>query len=470
MSRKQPDNIEDGYNCLWQAMVPSYIQGELSEKELVQFEDHLGGCSACQVYVAEVRHLIRQFQKTLPGPLTRDLVPGILERIPQDAWTQDTSPVLPRRPRLFHFTKAAACLLLALASAWLIFYFSGRHERSLLPDTERQAHKKETVSRESQVVAQALDWLAKVQEPTGAWDGEKWGGQRNYTVGLTALALLSFLGSEQVPAHGPYSDTIDRAVNCLLQQQNTEGYFGPPHSGAMYNHGIATVALLEVYRLTKDTKLKIPLDRAVKYIRTTQTADGGWGYFGGFIDSANTSISIWQLHALILANRVGWESTKKNIEKGLAWLKTMINREGRVGYSGPGDFPYGSETLTAMGAFCLFASGYEGKNSVEKNTRIKRSLKDIASKQGRDIDYYQLYFLTYALHAVEEGQPDRHMPNVQKALVERQIKSGPHSGSWEPSDRWSSAGGRIYATTMATLSLEADQRAAKIIGWMRGTY
>jgi hypothetical protein len=42
---------------------------------------------------------------------------------------------------------------------------------------------------------------------------------------------------------------------------------------------------------------------------------------------------------------------------------------------------------------------------------------------------------------------------MRRDLVNRQIKRGAEAGSWTPDTRWGSAGGRIYATTMASLSL-----------------
>jgi hypothetical protein len=237
----------------------------------------------------------------------------------------------------------------------------------------------------------------------------------------------------------------------------------------MYNHGIATVALLETYTLTKDIKLRGPITRAIEYICARQTPSGGWGYIKGPIGSENTSISIWQLHALLLANKLGWKDTKGNIQKGLFWLRVMVDEKGHVGYRGPGDFPYGSKTLTAMGTFYLIATGYKGINPERCMIRFKQCLRKIASKHKERLNFYHCYFVTYAIQAME--MMDCHlMGNLLRPLVEHQIKVGVYSGSWDPSDRWGLTGGRIYSTAMAILSLQADHRAPRIINWIKGVY
>jgi hypothetical protein len=48
-------------------------------------------------------------------------------------------------------------------------------------------------------------------------------------------------------------------------------------------------------------------------------------------------------------------------------------------------------------------------------------------------------------------------------MSDRQLRGGPNSGSWDPSDRWGDAGGRVYATAMGVLSLQADRRAARVV-------
>ena len=43
---------------------------------------------------------------------------------------------------------------------------------------------------------------------------------------------------------------------------------------------------------------------------------------------------------------------------------------------------------------------------------------------------------------------------LRGTLVDRQVALGSQKGSWLPDDRWGGVGGRVYATAMASLSLE----------------
>jgi hypothetical protein len=192
-------------------------------------------------------------------------------------------------------------------------------------------------------------------------------------------------------------------------------------------------------------------------------------------------VTAWQLNALLLASSLGWPDSRPAAEKGLAWLATMIDAEGRAGYERPGHFPDGSESLTAMAAF-LFGAAPGRSGEVEgRGSKVARSLARAVAEERRDVDYYRSFFFAYALHAVEGtggtggaggagGTDATGGPRpVPSALVESQVTEGPYSGSFEPRDRWSVTGGRVYSTAMAALSLQADEHAPKMLAMMRGT-
>ncbi|MBN1674995.1 MAG: hypothetical protein JXR37_28390 [Kiritimatiellae bacterium] len=69
---------------------------------------------------------------------------------------------------------------------------------------------------------------------------------------------------------------------------------------------------------------------------------------------------------------------------------------------------------------------------------------------------------------LDSDESARLLADIQNALSERQTRAGPNAGTWEPTDPWSSAGGRIYTTAMATLSLQACQRTARFVKWREG--
>jgi hypothetical protein len=69
-------------------------------------------------------------------------------------------------------------------------------------------------------------------------------------------------------------------------------------------------------------------------------------------------------------------------------------------------------------------------------------------------DYYRAYFLTAAMKEMPGAASANQLAMIRGSLVGGQVALGTEKGSWPPNDRWGGVGGRIYATAMASLSLE----------------
>jgi len=330
-------------------------------------------------------------------------------------------------------------------------------------------HDTASLAATTEEVMQALEWLASSQEDDGSWAPEKWAGHPSYKTGISGLALLAFLGSGQHPENSRFAANIARGLSYLLTQQAADGRFGPAFSGASYNHGIATLALIEAYAVTGDERFRGAIGKAVDFITSSQGKEGAWGYFrsGG---PPNTSITVWQLQALLLADSLGWPEAGPSADAGLAWLAGTVDAEGRAGYRRQGDFPYGIRNLSAMAAFCLLmAEGGQGGSVAGAAERLAQAL----AERPDDVDYCHSYFLSHALQAASVlKSPGRRSGGVSaeldRFLLQHQLKAGPFSGSWEPTDQWGSAGGRIYSTAMAALSLEAAHRTRRLMAWTGG--
>jgi hypothetical protein len=294
--------------------------------------------------------------------------------------------------------------------------------------------------------------LCRTQEPDGSWSTEKWGGNEQFGVALTALSLLALIdGTSGVTAPERLA-AIRRAVGCLVKQQNAIGEFGPRFGSSPYNQGMATLALLKAYQRVNDSALRGPLDRAIGVICSRQTPQGGWGYQAGAAPVPNLSITLWQVQALRLAAKLGWDDVQSNLDRGLAWIASVADDEGAFGYTQAGDFPQGSETLTAMGALSLLDRGDERFMTPAQMNAIRARLMRMAADE-QVTDYYRGYFLSEALKRVGGDAASRHLDALRWELAQSQVLRGPLSGTWEESDPWSGTGGRIYRTAMATLSL-----------------
>ena len=86
-------------------------------------------------------------------------------------------------------------------------------------------------------------------------------------------------------------------------------------------------------------------------------------------------------------------------------------------------------------------------------------------------DYYYWYYGTYALFQATPDAADsrwkRWNEAMKAALLDtqnlRDSKGTCKEGSWDPVDRWSSEGGRIYSTAMAALTLEVYYRYPRVL-------
>jgi uncharacterized protein YfaS (alpha-2-macroglobulin family) len=217
---------------------------------------------------------------------------------------------------------------------------------------------------------------------------------------------------------------------------------------------MATLALLRAYRAQPDASLRPALDRAIGLIVSRQLRDGGWGYIGEQTPSSNLSITLWQVEALRLAVAMGWDSARAPAARGLRWIAAVAADDGSFGYRQSGDFPEGSSrTLTAMGAMSLLDVAEGNLVPAARKAAIKARVQRLASASQPDLDYYGRYFLSAALKRMEGDAARRELDTMQRALAATQVRQGAERGSWNADDRWSTAGGRIYATALASLSM-----------------
>jgi hypothetical protein len=95
-------------------------------------------------------------------------------------------------------------------------------------------------------IENALKYLAKTQAPDGSWS-------REHKAGITSLALMAFMLKGHFPKQGLYGRGLDRAVQFLLAKAKAGGgYFG----GNMYEHGLATLALSEVWGMCDQKEIR----------------------------------------------------------------------------------------------------------------------------------------------------------------------------------------------------------------------
>jgi hypothetical protein len=95
---------------------------------------------------------------------------------------------------------------------------------------------------------------------------------------MAFMALMAFMGKAQFRGSGPHAKELDRGMKWLLKQAESrpDGYLG----SIMYEHGLATLALSEMWGMTRDPDdaIHTALEKAVDVILRSQNPGGGWHY------------------------------------------------------------------------------------------------------------------------------------------------------------------------------------------------
>ncbi len=336
-------------------------------------------------------------------------------------------------------------------------------------------------ARTEAAVAAALRWLAAAQSRDGRWDANHFGAGQEQAVlghnrggagrgadtGISALALLAFLGAGHSHLDGDYQDTVRRGLDFLLRSQAADGsLFGNATLYAqMYCHSMATFALAEAQAMTGDRRLEPAVLKAVGFSLAAQNAtSGGWRYRPG--DSGDTSQLGWQMMALASAERADIQVPEQ------AWIRVerFLRSVRRGNYGGlasyrPDSGP--STVMTAEALYCRLLLGQVLGETIDESAAAEATTQMLATPPdaGR-LNLYYWYYATLALHHRHQHN-DRAAADwrawnesLTAALLATQIADGRDVGSWDTNCVWGGYGGRVYSTAMAAMCLEVYYRYA----------
>lgn len=357
-----------------------------------------------------------------------------------------------------------------------------------------------------QAVVEGLDWLARHQAEDGSWSSRCLGsgpGTRceprdacrdpgqPYVAAQTGLPLLALqAGGHYYFNDAKHSKSVRRGLDWLVEHQKSNGALHQMDSSVyMYEHGIATFALAEACAVAKasrkqaDPKYETALRQAVYFLISQQHDDGGWRYNANPALESDSSVTGWQMLALKTAKEAGVDippDALKKLEKFFASCE--MGDRGRSSYlpgvrSGqPHTNPLGpgkpviqpgmilTEATTGVG---MMAHQFLLKQPDSELVREAAPyLADFAEREWKPgtsfCDYYLWYNCTVPMYQVG-GEPwDRWNGVVRERLIELQEHQGCERGSWPVHGHFHNvAGGRIYTTSLAILTLETYYRFAK---------
>jgi hypothetical protein len=295
------------------------------------------------------------------------------------------------------------------------------------------------VERVTKATDRALAYLASKQLPDGSW-------HRNHAV--NALALLAFLGRGHVPGRGPYRDVLERGKKYLIGVPNPKNPFVA--FGTMYEHGLATLALAEMYGMDPDPALEEKLRRAVDLIVKSQSPQGGWRYSPNPGDQ-DLSVTVMQIVALRAANNAEIPVPPRTIDRALRYVRFCASPAGGFGYQGPAQGPQ----TTAAGILSLQLLGKYDDPRLPKALDYLAQLPVEWSNRGIQYFYYFHYYAIQANYQAGGKYWNAWHPRVRELLLEKQNADG----SWDvPGGTAENEGAvgpnKVYWTAMASLVLD----------------
>jgi len=347
-----------------------------------------------------------------------------------------------------------------------------------------EALRKYGGSAESEsAVKLALKWIVDHQLPDGGWNLNHQLGPGTRTSpdpgemadktparnAATALALLPLLGDGQTHKSGEHRDAVFNGLRFLLERGQPVGkgisFYEP--GGNMYSHGLVSIVLCETYAMTEDPELAAFAQKAINFIEEAQNGDtdGGWGYGHSRHRPASvsdTSIVGWQIMALKSALGSGLRVRPRTVKLTKQYLTHIANDDiSMFGYASKPTRPNGR--LRACTSIGLLSRMYLG---AEKDADDIISGVDRLNKWGPDNDESQkrvtnMYYNYYATQVMKQAGGEKWRKwnaGMRDFLVKQQERSGPSTGSWMFDERFTIKAGRLYATSLACMTLEVYYR------------
>ena len=285
-------------------------------------------------------------------------------------------------------------------------------------------------------IENGLKYLAKTQNPDGSW-GSK------YRAANTSLALMSFMLKGHFPKEGKHGQRLDRAVRFLLRRaKEGGGYFG----GNMYEHGLATLAMSEVWGMSDRTEIRDTLKQSVRVILRSQSRSGGWRY-QPIPRDADISATVMQIVALASAKEAGIYVPQKTIDRAVAYVKRLqVRFTGGFGYTSASTEGF---ARTAAGALSLLMCGEDPKGREVRGALGYLNRYDDEKFKKLQWFFYGHYYAVQAMYQAGEGYYQAWYPKIRSALLRKQQSDG----SWR-----GASGGTSCTTAMAILILGVPYR------------
>jgi hypothetical protein len=348
-------------------------------------------------------------------------------------------------------------------------------------------------SASQKAVEAGLEWLRNHQHPSGYWDCDDFSNQCKtnicdgkggalHDVGVSSIALLAFLGAGHTMNTGKYRKVVQKGLKYLVTNQDREDGCFASKSGNqfLYDHSLATLAVIEGYHLSRVPTLKGPAQKALDFIGRSRNPYKAWRYDYPPAGDNDVSVSGWMLFALFAGRDAGLTVDEQAIKDGMAFLDEMTDTTTwRTGYRTRGSPPAReegdtedwppeeSESMTAVSLMLRFFNKEDPTTSdaMKGGADLLDAKRPNWNEENGTIDFYYWYYGSYAMWQMSGRYWNNWQKKMLDAVVQTQRQDGDEKGSWDPQvDPWGDTGGRVYATAINTLCLEVYYRYDKLFG------
>lgn len=326
-------------------------------------------------------------------------------------------------------------------------------------------------------VALALKWIVAHQLPDGGWNLDHRIGPGNFRTspnpgrlvearnGATALAILPLLGAGHTHQTGEYKEQVAAGLKFLMERakRGRKGISYLEPGGSMYSHGLVSIVFCEAYAMTKDPELAKFAQGTVWYIEEAQDpVGGGWRYTPR--EPGDTSAVGWQLMALKSAKISGLDISPLTYKRAEKFLDSVSDINGaHYGYMNPPSGPR-ADGRTAVGLLCRMYMGWD-KSFPGLLEGVATMSERGPSMGGESTNMYYNYYATQVMKHIDGEDWQKWNAKMRDYLIREQSKSGPTAGSWFlGSDHDADAGGRLYSTSLACMTLEVYYRYLPLYG------
>ena len=316
-------------------------------------------------------------------------------------------------------------------------------------------------------VTLGLEWLKKNQRPGGYWSLRgpyQHGAPIENRVAATAMAMLAFQGAGHTHQRGEHKKVVRGGMDYLLKQLDSNGNFFRDNNDhhRLYSQAQATIAICELYGMTKDESLRRAAQEAIDYAVKIQAAMGGWRYRPG--NDTDTSVTGWFVMAFQSAEMAGLE-VPQDVYTGISKYLDMVASYDGSRYA----YHPGREFTEAMTAEALLCRQYMGWTREDGRLRDGVNYLRLHPINYRDENVYYWYYATQVMHHMEGDEWQEWNAVMREVVPEKQTKTGKEAGSWTPvNDRWGNQAGRLYTTCLSIYMLEVYYRHLPIYGLAKG--